>query len=256
MTHDDSHFRFDTDALNVRPAEDLISQVIAVLRTRQPVRPEGPRMFVLNRLLDACISDARFDPADAVRDLLAHRISQEDVIDLYVPRTAEILGEQWLSDDLSFAQVTIGALRLQSVIKEVTPVLIPGVATLRTLVVLPEAEQHFLGAMVVTSQLERASCAAETSFCEPQSRVEDRIIIDRPDAVLFSCSRAASLATIAKTVQNIRNSVHPAPLFALGGPVVGLEDRVKKTTGVDIVTCDYMDVVQMCRDRSEAQPGQ
>lgn len=253
IAHEDSNFRFDTDALSTSPSDGLISQVISVLRNRQPKAPTGPRMFVVDRLMDMCLHAEGFISERAISDLVSQRVSETDIIDLYVPKAAEILGDLWMKDEISFADVTIGALRLQSMVRDIADTQVQTTKRMTALVVLPEQEQHLLGASVAASQLERADFAVECSMAETPATIANRAILDKPDAVLFSCAGIGALATVRETVQNITNAVRRAPIFALGGSIVSQENGIKERTGVDIMTSNILDVVEVCRDRRSSQ---
>ncbi|MEP3056261.1 hypothetical protein [Ascidiaceihabitans sp.] len=273
MTQEDSHFQFDTglsgvglsdaglemgiDACHLAdaPSVGLVSQVIAALRDRKPIVAGGPRQHALDHLVEAVVASAGFDPRQMFADLAAHRVTEVEAVDVYIPHAAEVLGVRWLEDDLSFADVTIAALRLQAMVRSMSWAPFAGVDAMSALIVLPESEQHFLGGSVLMSQLERLGLSVEMSMCEPQSKVVSRILHDRPEVILFTCSGAAALASITETVQNILRTVAMPPVLALGGPIVSQKDSLKETTGVDIVTCEITDVVEVCASKRNAQSG-
>ncbi|WP_172839434.1 cobalamin B12-binding domain-containing protein [Tateyamaria omphalii] len=204
----------------------------------------------------AVIKRVDFDARLVLDEMGAYRLTHDALIDIYIPKAAEHLGALWMTSDMDFAAVTIGALRLQALLGEAAQSL-PGnhadmTNILHALVIVPEYEQHFLGASVVAAQLRRLGCDVSVSINESQHQVVDRVEHDRPDMVLFSCARAAALETIRGTVKKIRQNGDPAPVLALGGAFSGITDGTRKRTGVDLVTNTAKDVVGFATKRQKA----
>ena len=236
--------------------EPLAAQVISMLCERQTVTAAGARQVAVDYLLRAVCLKGAFDPALVLDELRGYRLTLDSIIDLYIPQVAMRMGEMWLSSDLSFAEVTVGGLRLQSLLGEasmgLTYVGEPEDGALHALIVVAEGEQHFLGASVVAAQLRRVGCNVSLSISETRKQVMSRVMCDQPDMVLLSCARPAALETLTRTVKTIRSSVDPAPVLALGGPLRGNADAIKNQTGVDLVTTVATDVVGFCMKRQKA----
>ena len=235
----------------------LASTVISVLRERQAVSHEGLRQFVLDHLVRAVLAHKAFDAGGLLTELRGYRIPPDALIDLYVPAAARILGEQWAADQISFADVTIGTMRLQSLL-ELASVQMP--ASLRvgeegphTLVLVPSGEQHFLGACVVAAQLRRLGCEVTTSFDEDHGTLTTRLMQDPPDLVLVTCSRFEQLETISQTVQIIANAVPRRPLIALGGAAQLNNENMKDIAGVDIITSIASEALAFCVKQTRLQ---
>lgn len=259
MTHDDTFGHFGSGKKN-QDLEPLASQVLSLLSERQNVSAAGARGIVVDYLVRATLSLNGFDPIHILHELRGYRLTIDTVIDLYIPQTAICLGEMWVSSDIDFAQVTVGALRLQALLTEASvdiPVLSAAGATdlMTALVIVPEGEQHFLGASVVAGQLRRLGCDASVAFCEPVGRVVSQVHFDRPDMVLFSCARAAALEYVAGTVDKLRRAAGEPPVLALGGPIKGNRSGMKEHTGVDLVTNSAKDVLSFCSKRRKALGG-
>lgn len=259
MTHDDRFGHFGSEKRN-QDLEPLASQVLSLLSERQNVSAAGARGIVLDYLVRAALSRSGFDPIQILHELRGYRLTIDSVIDLYIPQTAICLGEMWVSSDINFAQVTVGALRLQALLTEAS-VEVPVLSAAGTgdvmaaLVVVPEGEQHFLGASVVAGQLRRLGCDASVSFCEPVEHVVSQIRFDQPDMVLFSCARAAALECVTRTVDKLKAAEATAPVLAVGGPIKGNRSGIKEHTGIDLVTNSAKDVMSFCAKRRKALGG-
>ncbi|MEM9638569.1 MAG: cobalamin B12-binding domain-containing protein, partial [Pseudomonadota bacterium] len=234
----------------------LATTVISVLRDRQVVSREGVRQFALDHLMRAILSRAAFDPALLMEEMRGHRLTIDAIIDLYIPQAARTLGQNWVDDEISFADVTIGALRLQSLLSEASLGALIDLPTndtlLHAMVVLPQGEQHFLGVSVVAAQLRRAGCEVSVSFDETLGRLSARVLDESPDLVLISCARREGLETVVETVQTIHAASVDSPIVALGGAVLADAEDLKERTGVDIVTSTAKDAVTFCSKCGQA----
>lgn len=250
MTQDDQTRPARSDAYRASGTNRLAAHVISVLQKRQMPKQQGVRQFIFDYLVRAVVYQPEFVPDLVLAELRGFRLNVDTIIDVYVPAVARHVGEMWVQSDVNFAQVTIAALRLQSVLSEATrdyaPVSLPSTADLTLLFVVPEGEQHFLGASVATAQLRRLGCNVNVSFGETDETIVARLVQERHDAVLFTCARTVGLETIAQTVFSVSNLVRPAPLLFLGGAIVGDKEHLMELTGVDEVTNTTTDVVSLC----------
>ena len=258
MAHDDQFGTARMERGSGREVDDFASHVISVLCERQPESTAtGTRQFILDYLVRIIVSPRHFDPVLTLDELRGYRLTLDAIIDLYIPRAAARLGELWIQSELTFADVTIGALRLQAVLGEAaSDQSMTGQSgstdAFSALIIVPKDEQHFLGATVVAAQLRRLGCDTSLSFSETNSQIVDRCRFDNPDMILFSCARPEALETVSKTIKRIRRSMDPAPVIALGGAVRGDIDQMALITGVDLVTNAAKDVVGLCTKRLKA----
>lgn len=235
----------------------LASTVISVLRDRQAVSFDGLRQFVLDHMLRAVLVPRGVTPDALLAELRGYRLSIDAIIDLYIPTTARMLGEKWETDQINFAQVTVGALRLQSLLSEASAHchydMRAGRPQLACLVIIPRGEQHFLGASVVAGQLRRLGCDVAMSYDEELSLLTARLVEEPPDLVLITCARRESLESASETVQTVRNAVTPNPVIALGGAIKMKKEAVIERTSVDIVTSAVEEAVSLTAERRRSQ---
>jgi methanogenic corrinoid protein MtbC1 len=201
-------------------------------------------------LLDAVLRDDG-DVCERVRAAMqSSRVRSHDVIDHYLPQAARRLGQDWHDNRRSFADVTIGVARLQSLLRDlvalsgddaVRDASAPGVA-----VVVMENEFHTLGAMVLGQQLRRMGVSVQMVIGQTESEILQSVAQDRFDAILLSVSRTECLASVRKLVEKLRAaSVVPTPVV-IGGLVVGGDGEIRVLTGADHVATDARDAVQKC----------
>lgn len=234
----------------------LASRVISVLRDRQDGSADGVRQFVLDYLFQSLLAQCAFVAPDIAEDLRAHRVTVDTIIDVYIPQAARLLGEKWVNDEITFSQVTIGTLRLQALLSEISAgncnAHLGDRNRLHTLIVVPQGEQHFLGANVVAAQLRRIGCEVAMSFDETHEVLRGRVKFDAPDLVLITCSREGTLESVARTVAVLRSEPNDGLIIALGGAVTGSEKNLKEVTDVDIVTSSAAAAVAFCTKGAKA----
>ena len=235
----------------------LASTVISVLRGRQSVSSEGLRQFVLDHMLRAVLAKGAFAPEEFLHELRGYRLTVGLIVDRYVPKVARMLGELWESDGINFADVTIGIMRLQALLTEASVLAEADRSAsehaVHALVLVPQGEQHFLGASVVACHIRRMGHEASISYDEDMGTLTARLMQDVPDVVMITCARRETLESAAKTVQTIRNAVSEPPLVAIGGAFVMERDAVIDMTGADIVTDGVDEVMALCVKRARPQ---
>lgn len=252
MAHDDQSFPIKS---GVSAFGSLAVQVVSVLNSRQAgLHANQARPYIRSILDRRLTTKAYFNPADALEELRAFRLTDTMIVDSYIPEAARSIGKKWVDNELSFADVTIAAARLQSLLTEVefiNPERPPSCdCSLDALVVTCERDQHTLGSLVVAAQLRRTGAMVETLCGEPDDIVRNSIASGAHDAVLFSCSRPEDLETISQTVTYCRQQMSSPPFFVLGGIVVDGLGSIKRRSGVDLVTNDVDMVVAYCAQRS------
>lgn len=231
------------------------STVISVLRGRQVVSFEGLRQFVLDHMERAVLNRGSFSPEALLVELRGHRLMVDEIIDHYVPTVARMLGVQWEEDQISFADVTIGTMRLQALVSvaSMSPCFDrgAGVTCLNALVLVPQGEQHFLGASVLAGQLRRINCDVQMSYDEDMQLLTARLMREVPDLVLISCARRETLESVADTVQTIRSVMADNTVVAVGGTIKMSPEAIAERTGADIVTNVAGEAVAFYTDRAK-----
>ena len=135
------------------------AEVVARLIQRDMAEEAGLREPLVERFIAAvCSTDP--EAFEILKpELRRARVSATAVADLYIPEVARRLGAAWEADCLSFAAVTMGVARLQAILREIGACwsadrggVVDGPMVL---LVLPQGEQHTLGAMVLAGRLRR-----------------------------------------------------------------------------------------------------
>lgn len=255
--HSGFNIRGDRQA---RGASALAENAVSLVNKRQTTTIAGARQFILDHMLRSVTVNGEFDPARMLDELRGHRLSVDSVIDIYVPAVARILGEMWEDNTVDFAAVTVGAMRLQSLLSlasaEAMDFLRPMEHAHYMLITVPSGEQHFLGAFVLAAQLRRLGARAEISFCEPAPDFVSRVICDTPDMILFSASCRASLETVSQLALDVVNVLDERPLMSLGGGATRHLDGNEGMAEIDLVTNKAKDALSFVSKHKGRLSGQ
>jgi methylmalonyl-CoA mutase cobalamin-binding subunit len=239
-----------------RDINALAQEVIGMVFDRQATSPSGARQYIFDYMLRAILRVGEFDSSLVLAELRGRRLHPDVLIDVYIPLVACELGEMWLRSDATFSEVTIGALRLQSLLSEASAEHVDFTRhdpkAMSALVVVPEAEQHFLGALVAAAQLRRLGVNVTTAICENDASILAEVEDQGLDMVLFSCARLEALEVVGRSVKKIRTMGKSAPVLALGGSLRGDAAGIRRKTDVDLFTQSVKEVVSFCTKRRQA----
>lgn len=238
--------------------EALASKALSELASRAK-RSKGLSQGYINKLTDCVLESNSDQRKDVIETMLSEGVPQEDLIDLYIPAVARILGERWCSDSLGFADVTIGTARLQAMVRDLSSKFEYPKKTDRSksvVVVVMIHNYHTLGAMVLATQLRRVGISVRLLLDVSPAEALRKLRNDVYDAVMISASHSESLENLADLVKNIKQQTSGRIPVAIGGPVTdGRSNEIEAITGADIATSDVYEAIRACRLKtSRAEP--
>ncbi|QYZ69293.1 cobalamin B12-binding domain-containing protein [Neotabrizicola shimadae] len=205
------------------------------------------RKDVLDRLTALAIKPGSGVSGEIVDALSAARVSASQAVATYIPEVARVLGRGWEEDRYTFAEVTIGAARLQELLHrfqgDLTADSVDGRTLSTALVVVPPGEQHTLGAMVVAMMLREKGVSVNIQFGPALSDLARLMASRRFDAALVSVANSDKAETAAKVVKTIKNLSKGRMLVAVGGPGCAQMHDALVSSGVDLITNDLEAVV-------------
>jgi len=223
------------------------AEVVARLVLRDGTDEAGLREALLQRFLTAVASS---DPGafEALKpELKRARVSASSLADCYIPEAARRLGEAWETDSMSFANVTMGVARMQAILREIGAAWSAdamgqtGGPTL--LVILPQGEQHTLGAMVLAGRLRRMGVSVSMRISPTAAEIA-RYVAERTfDGTLISIACNDRLETCRILVKTLKEAQSGGMKVAVGGAIRDSAESVKQATGADLVTNDIFEAL-------------
>lgn len=231
----------------------------SVATTKQSSAPRSREEWV-QRLCAEIMSDSETSHRNVISALLATGVSTEDVLQTYVPAVARRLGELWIQDKATFVQVTVGASRLQALFQnEKRPSL--GKWLDRTvplgqsmLMILPETEDHTLGAFVAADQFRRHGIWVRMSIrLKPHELV--RVVEEGCFSMLgMSLASHKSVAGVEELIKFLRSAMDHCPPIVIGGRYILDEDDVEERTGADFAVRSVREAIERCGLASVSEP--
>ncbi|GGA99456.1 hypothetical protein GCM10011324_07110 [Allosediminivita pacifica] len=234
----------------------MARNVISVLNLRPDTKDRRMPAAMRERLMRQALEPTGFDIEAVLGELLQARMAPEDITDLCIPEVAREIGVLWVEDRLSFAQVSIASARLQGLVTRLSrqwPDDESDSTDVSALLVLQKGDSHTLGTHVAAAQLRRLGVSVRMLFGADEDMLLRTLSEERHDLVLFSCSRVENLETISGQAKRIKLGFPNSPPLVLGGIVLGLTDRVKERSGVDLVTNEVGAALKMYEQDKRAK---
>ena len=233
-----------------KPVETLASRALnklALMKAEARVKIEDR---LAETLRAAVLSNNPADRDNAITALRESGCPDEAIVDTYIPHVARLLGEDWCRDDIGFADTSIGASRLQSLLRDLTPDprSVVGSATDMSgvAVVVLSDDNHTLGAMVLTHQLRRMGVSVRVLVGAPADEALKEIVSDRYDAVFISSSRTETLGKLKKFIESVKRQTRQEIPVVLGGRVIEFLNDVRAEAGADYATSSAEEAVRLC----------
>jgi MerR family transcriptional regulator, light-induced transcriptional regulator len=244
-------------------ASDLAAKIVAKLAARETNADPVYLETIVQRLTEA----VQLDNATLIEalkpDMRRARISPAMLADIYIPEAARRLGKAWEDDTLTFADVTIGTVRLQSILRDISADWASDARKTASLggsvlLLLPEREHHTLGPLVVTSQLRRRGVSVCLQLATADGEWQAMLRKRHFDGVIISVGWEGKLAAAAQLVETIKNLTKGKMPVAVGGAVLTRSDAILTCDGADIVTNDLdraLEILGLSANASRAHEG-
>lgn len=150
------------------------------------------------------------------------RIAPETILDSLIPDMAALIGDQWLSDEMSWSTVTVISARLQTLAwRYIEPMMarMSAVSDAPTfLMIVPEGETHTLGGVLAIGALMREGVSAAGVFGEPDQRVFDIAANGAFGTIGVSTSGFGGKDRLAPLIEGLQ-ARSPGSSLAVGGSI-------------------------------------
>lgn len=228
----------DQDCLNwfAGLAQEALGRLVSV-RDLQGVEV---RKDHLDQFMELLANETAADPETLLSAMVALHLDPEMIACGYAGEAARALGESWLSDEVSFVDVTVRTERLHSLVRRVDEMMISALQPEgpSALILVAEAEQHTLGAFVLALQLRLAGFSAVVKVAPVAADLTVLMTANRFDIALVSIGCSAGLESGIGLVRTLRLLSRGEMQIYVGGAVPLPDDRLLELTGADQVLRD------------------
>lgn len=229
---------------------DFASWVVALLASRRAGGRLALRADLFDRFFAAACAEDDAPLAACLAEFVREKVAPAAVADLYIAALAARLGEDWMDDRVSFAEVTIASARLQAMLRALGAAWTadgarPGSSDAILLCTEP-GEQHTLGALVLLGRIRREGVSVRLLLGPGTAELREAFERGEPRGVLVSAASAGRLAHLRHFVEDIRRLGPPGLPVVIGGGLMALIDDPAGVTGADVAALDLDDALAFC----------
>lgn len=213
----------------------------------------------VERLCEALMSDSDSSYRAVISSLMANGVSSEEIFQSYIPAASAYLGELWVSDRASFVDVTVGASRLQGLFrgKQADS---PGRWSDRSiplgqsvLMVVPQYEQHALGAFVAADNLRRHGLWVHMAIGLTREELAELSGTRRFAMIGISVATRNSVEKTTELIDYLRSNANYMPPIVIGGRAVEADPKAVSKTGADHAVRTAREAIEKCGLSSVAE---
>lgn len=227
------------------PDSDLDNIVVEVLnRVKAQGQLHGssvnaPSSAKVERLCYALISDDEEEGRRFIESVYEDGASLDAIYLSYLAEAAATLGEWWVSDDVSFYQVSIGTSRIYSIIRGMSYLFVPTrpVEVRSAVFAAIPGETHTLGIRMAADLFGKEGWDIDLIIGKNHDDLIAEIAQSRCRVIGLSAAGAHSAAALARVVIALRIS-NPAAAIFLSGQITNEAEDIISVMGLDGVVTD------------------
>lgn len=235
-------------------ATEVIPRLLLATRAAAPARPAAaadipaPSQREITQLLVLAMREEVEAVAAHVDSVLARGVPVEAVfLDLLSP-VARRLGELWESDECNFAEVTIGLMRLQQVLRRLSPSFQHDAArpdlAYRVLLMPTPGEQHTFGLVIVGEFFRRAGWDVHGGAHLTDDELAGLVSRTWFGVVGFSLGSENGTDALAASIRRVRRaSCNPDIGVMVGGPLLLAQPGLVARVGADATAGDAREAI-------------
>lgn len=213
----------------------------------------------IERLCEALMSQSDSSYRAVMASLVASGVSTEEIFQSYIPAVSAYLGELWVSDRASFVDVTVGASRLQGLFRD-KEVDAPAQWSDRSiplgqsvLMVVPQFEQHALGAFVAADNLRRHGLWVHMAIGLTREELAELSGTRRFAMIGITVATRNSVEKTTELIDYLRSNANYMPPIVIGGRAVEADPNAVSKTGADHAVHTARDAIEKCGLSSVAE---
>jgi len=213
---------------NIRRLSELLPQELVVnlareviLRVASKTPAEDVAQQDLQTLCDALISDDEQAAAKIIFDLRAEGMKPNQIYLKKLAAAARMLGEKWESDELSFAQVTVGTVRIFAIMRSMRHLFEPDVSVLDKTAVFAAVpgEDHTLGVQMAADLFRKDGWEIELKLGLDQNQLVEEIEKSPSRIVGLSFGGEHSIDALSRLVVALQICRPQVKVFVCGSSI-------------------------------------
>lgn len=238
----------------------LVESALRSVASHKNLAKPVSRSEWVRHLCDALMSESETGYRAVISDMVLNGFESDDIYHGVVPDAARHLGEMWLYDEATFVEVTTGASRLQGLLRDKqgdeTGFWMDRTVPLgqSILLVIPQFEDHSLGAFVAADQFRRHGVWVHLAIGMETGELIKLVAGGRFAMVGFTLSTGKCLDNLTDLVSDLRRGVTECPPLIVGGNVVEQVAAVADQTGATYAVKSVREAIERCGLVSVVEP--
>ncbi len=213
-----------------------------------PSTPEFDR--ILRSLCESLVQPDEARHRAQLDQLLRRGVSVDEVLGLYIPAAARLLGTDWVGDRLSWAAVTVGSAHLQRQVRRLSTHPLRGAPAAETgqmvLLATLEGDQHTLGACLAADSMRQAGLKVQVAMGMNADELTS-LAGARPLSMIgLSVGSAKMQPEVERLVEMLRGSMTERCPIVVGGAIADPDVNAKSVVGADLITSDMSEALEFC----------
>ena len=237
-----------TGALRV---EELAKRVIDELGKKSPAETRDRVIETTVWIANVTTTTGNYLQSDVLSALLKRGVSRDLIVDCCLPDAARVLGDGWMKNLRSFGQVSLGTVRIQALLKELSHNWGDQLKEEQTgglFLLVCQGEDHTLGPLVLADQLRRRGYSINILIGAEEEEIIKTSSNSDFDGIMFSCSGIRAFDEIIKLINKLKDEGENLPPLILGGKIIDvLEEKIHDMIDVDLITKDLEVALQFLK---------
>lgn len=174
--------------------------------------------------------------ADHLLRLAAFGTTSADIFEHVLPEAARLLGDMWLRDEATFAEVTVGSARIQRAVRQYGPAIARGGAQRDAgccLLACVDGEDHTIGATMAADLFRREGCSTRIAYTAKGEDLGAILEAAPCDVLGFSIASSGTIPIVRSMIRSLRSDLILSMPIVVGGPICSEVGDIARLVGAD-----------------------
>ncbi len=236
------NYNSETPLQSALSAKTLLPKALAELVTQSEKKRSVFRNAEVKVLYDAAISFSSQACDKEIEKLISLGRSIIYIFDIYLPKVVQKLGEAWVSDKLTFAEVTIATSRIQLLGNKYENLYLenkwPDFHSPEVLLILPQKQTHTFGIVSANRIFKRLGASTHLAIDSSDEAVENLITQHDFELIGISASLGCEVSSLNRIIDKVRKQTKNKIPIIIGGSMLQMQSWPHNEIRSDLVTND------------------